>query len=311
MTKEKRVLAVFAADIHLSLKPPIARSAESCWLTAQDRILDQIDNLTQSYDAPLVIAGDVFDRPNQSPELVNRLIHRWGGKRRYAIPGQHDLNHHRLENIHATSFWTLVESGAIQYLRPGHPIEPPTSYLPPIRLHGFPWGSPIKPLENPHDLTIEVAVVHAYCWTKMSGYEDAPEDCYISVRRDSLEGYDVAVIGDNHKPFASRNIYGCGALIPRKADERKHVPSVGLLLPDGTIERHYLDVSKDKWLEPDALEAIKRNPEVERYVRMIEATAEITADFESDMKKALEGSEVPGSVRREILKAIEESKGGE
>ena len=56
------VLAIFLADIHLSLKAPLWRSAEPDWLGAQVRTLEEVRELHELHKCPVICAGDIFDR---------------------------------------------------------------------------------------------------------------------------------------------------------------------------------------------------------------------------------------------------------
>jgi hypothetical protein len=58
--KTDKVIAILCADLHLSHKPPIARSNEPCWYTAMKRQLNELSNLSQKWEAPVLCAGDVF-----------------------------------------------------------------------------------------------------------------------------------------------------------------------------------------------------------------------------------------------------------
>ncbi len=54
----KDLVAVLVSDIHLSQKPPIARSAEGSWYQAMQRQLAELKRIAKG--APVLCAGDVF-----------------------------------------------------------------------------------------------------------------------------------------------------------------------------------------------------------------------------------------------------------
>jgi len=81
MRDKAKVLAILMADIHLSLKAPIWRSAEPDWLDAQARPLKEVKLLQDKYKCPVICAGDIFDRSrktadgwNAPAELINYAI---------------------------------------------------------------------------------------------------------------------------------------------------------------------------------------------------------------------------------------------
>src|ERR1700684_2614264 len=65
------VIAAFVADVHLSLKPPIARSCEKDWLMAQARPIRQVNSIGLKHGVPVFCGGDLFDKHNPPPELLS------------------------------------------------------------------------------------------------------------------------------------------------------------------------------------------------------------------------------------------------
>ena len=247
------VVALLIADLHLSYNPPTARSAEPDWLAAQARPLEQLRALQEKHDCPILCAGDVFDRHNAGPPLVNWAIRCL--PKMYAVPGQHDLPHHNLEDVRKSAYWTLVEAGVIEDLVLGEvvDVECDMDRGGGLGLYGYPWGVDLVSVRE-EEIGLQVAVVHKFVWQKGCGYPGAPEEAKVGQMGGVLRGYDVAVFGDNHHAFSSRLdcciVWNCGCLIRRKQDERKLRPAVGLLYGDGRVERHLLDTSDDKWIDP-------------------------------------------------------------
>ncbi len=236
-----KIVALFVADLHLSWNPPVARSAEESWLDAQARPLRQLRDLQEKYDCPVVCAGDIFDKYNPTPALIN-----WATRHLpvlVAIPGQHELPLHNLEDLEKSAYRTLIDTKIICW----HVNDV-------FSLHSFPFGVQITPLEK--ELRgLRVAVAHSYIWTEGNQYTGAPNGDNLSSYIKQLKGYGVAVFGDNHKGFTAKagdcTVYNCGCLIRRKQNEREYKPAVGLLFDNGKVKRHFLDVSEDKWLEDD------------------------------------------------------------
>lgn len=72
MTDE--LAAVLVSDIHLSTKQPICRIDKN-WMEVQKRYINQLYSLTgNDFGVPIVMAGDLFDKWNQSPEMINWCI---------------------------------------------------------------------------------------------------------------------------------------------------------------------------------------------------------------------------------------------
>ncbi len=306
---ESRVVAVLCADLHLSLRPPVARSAEPDWMTTQAGYLNQLRKLMEKYGVPACIAGDYFDRHDPPPALIHwALTHL---PRSYGVPGQHDLPHHRLDGLDRTAYGVLSKVGSIIHLKPGEPLEI-SSRGTVLRLHGFSWGVPVTPCKDPSDLCLEVAVVHAYCWTKKTGYPGAPEESRLKNVKQHLYDYDVVVYGDNHKPFEIKSggkgfpaVYNCGGFMRRKIDELNHRPSVGLLHADGSVTRHYLNVSQDQFITPEQVTGADFGDFLEQLRRL----GDSALDFGEAVRRDLERPGVPAGVRRLLLGALEESNG--
>lgn len=252
------VLAIFVADIHLSDKAPVARSAESNWYAATARPVEQLVAVQNRYHCPVICAGDIFDTWRSSPELINFAIRRL--PRMYAVPGQHDLPLHNYEHKHRSAYDTLWHADRIVNLDPGV-----MTTVDRLRLHPFPWGYPVKPLEaSKRDGVIDIAVVHAYVWQERYGYPGAPLHARVQSMRKVLNGYDVAVFGDNHKGFSAQVgnclVYNCGGFMRRRSDEVEAQPAVGLLRRNGSVQRHKLDCTDDRFI-PQALKKLEVHPD--------------------------------------------------
>ncbi len=312
------ILAILTADWHLSHRPPIARSVEPNWYKAMLRPLDEVAQIIheteQSDMLPLIVAGDLFDTWNEPAETANFVLrhsvkHDWKG-RWFAVPGQHDLPNHRLAEIKRSPYQTLTQAG-LGDLRAKIGIE--WGFNAPIRLHGFPWGHVVRPLFSPHDLMIEIAVVHDYIHTAKTGYVGAPKNKRLSAFLPQLKGYDLAVFGDNHTPFKIKKdnltILNCGSLMRRTIAQIDYKPAVWLLHDSGEVERHYLDISRDKMLEPDDV-VVKSlaGIDAEQFLAEIRNLTDASIDFEEAVHRCLDRLGVSDKVRKVVLHALEKTK---
>lgn len=301
------------SDLHLWQTPPVARSAEKDWFGVMENYLYQWDQLRKEVSSnsnflPSVIAGDIFDRYNPSSELVNFVIKHFP-RSCYAVPGQHDMINHRYEDIHKTAYWTLVGAKTIEDIPYDHPVELIAGGGMPVFLHGFPWGYPPRPLMQKNTLAMDVAVVHDYLWTSTSGYTDAPEDKRLKNRWSQFEGYDVVVVGDNHVPFTVRRdhhtVYNCGGFMRRRHDERDHRPSIGIVMSDNTVVRHYLDVSKDRFADVgDVAEKTTTKADRKDFVAELMELGDKAMDFSVMVRRYVDKY---GTTEDGVLNEIEEA----
>jgi len=300
-----KVLAIFCSDIHLTETAPPARSAEPDWMEAQGRMLRQLDALKQEHNCPIVCAGDLFHRHNPSPYLINWAIDNL--PEMLAVPGQHDLPHHRYEDIGRSAYWTLVKVGRLSDIsQRQHQCQVGKHS---VVFCGFAWDfEPSGDLEVGEGM--RVAVSHRFIWTKGKGYPGAP-DSHLEMPTIKLySSFDVAVFGDNHQGFGLRcypRIYNCGCLIRRKANERDYKPRVGLLMADGTVDTHYLDLTGDVWAEqPDDSPDMEDMAEgLKDFISELKNTDTGIIDFEEAVDRWLDGHDCSDPVRKILLEVVE------
>lgn len=298
-----KVVAILCSDLHLSLRPPAARAEEPDWLGAQKRVLDQLQTLHQKHDAPILCAGDVFDRWNSPVELVNWSVNNL--PRIHAIPGQHDLPYHSMDLIHRSAYWTMflldqTDSGIVHLGSSPWEIED-------LLIQGFPWGIDLTPA--PKSDKIKVAVIHHYVWIKGHSYPGAPKSATAHNLFGDGMGWDVIVCGDNHKGFLTKTkagtiIFNCGGLQRRRTDEIGYHPQVGLLREDGSVEPHFLDISQDI-ISPSPTAVDRDDIQLEDFLEQLKGLQGDSLDFQSAMNHAMDDKGVSPDVRRILLEAIE------
>lgn len=324
------VVALTIADLHLDNVTPLIRADEEDWLETQAGYLRQVCELQDKYrpyqhpggiyvpHLPVLIPGDIFNRAVVSPECVNMAL-RELPERVYAIAGNHDLPNHNYEEIYRSSYGTLVEAKRITNLQPIWPGSEVTipGYTP-IRLHAFPYGSDIHPLENPLDMYIDIALIHAYIWKKDHGYPGAPEEKKVVAYVEKLMGYDIALFGDNHSSFLVDTslkdadwrgplIFNIGCFMRRRKDELKYKPCVGLIHSDGQVSQHYLDTSQDKYVQDEVLLETLNSIGVETFIEELSNLGHQALDFTDAVNRLLERKKVPNRVKKIILRALQKT----
>lgn len=261
------VNSIWCADIHLSDRPPSARVAEPDWFKAQARVLDQVKALMLKHTCPLFIAGDIFNRWDASAALISLWLEVMGlGKNIFAVPGNHDTPGKQYSQLKKSAYWTLVKAGSIIHLPPCATYSP--VQCPMLFVTGFPDGFAVKPPSQQHSLYTSVALIHDYIWCSGKGRENAPVDKGYSKWMPRLNGYDIAVFGDNHIGFLVGStkpaVFNCGTLQCRATSERAYKPRVGLLRNDNVMQQHFLDTSLDKWTDlSDEVAAIEKSAEID------------------------------------------------
>ena len=229
-------IAISVSDLHLSVKPPTARNeTQAQWFDTMRRALRELGEVARVAGLPIICGGDIFDRWCPPPELVNFALDNLPTM--YAVPGQHDLPYHNYELMDRCGYGVLVRAKVVVDLPPGIPVAIGWGQC----LYGFPWGHPPQP-RTKREGELAIAVCHHYVWTADHGYTGAEAGDKVTVMAKQLQGYGVAVFGDNHKGFtlSSKNrvsIVNNGGFIRRRSDEAEYVPSYNVIYSDGTAER--------------------------------------------------------------------------
>lgn len=304
-------LAYVLSDIHFSHKAPIARSQEPDWYEAMSRPWKELMLANCFHGAvPIIVAGDLFHHWNVPAELINFAIQTMPVV--YALPGQHDLPHHRYEDIKRSAFWTLVEAGKVKLLDPEKPTIIGSSYGgPELRIHAFPWGKEVVPLKKGHDLAVDVAVVHAFIWSKDTGYEGAPPEARLGKWYHKLEGYDAAVFGDNHINFCVNNedstsILNCGCFIRRSISEAQRPAYYGKLTQKGIWECMLLDGSKDRFIDKEEIiSMVEEALDVGGFIEELAMLGASGISFLEALQAFFRSNKVSKAVQRLIMEAVE------
>lgn len=303
-----KALAIFCSDIHLTETPPIARSLETDWMEVQGRMLRQVGDIAKEMGCRIFCAGDIFDRWNPSPSLINWAIDNLPYM--VAVPGQHDLPLHNYDDLKRSAYWTLVEAKTIENL---DGIKRCGCYA----VSGYPWGKEIR--ESNRVILVggkkmkSVLLTHRYIWTDGFSYPQAQSMDNVQNLPSIIGSYDLAVFGDNHQGFLfnglDRKVLNCGCLIQRKKDERKLTPCVGVLFENGKVKRIPLDTSKDVWLEEEHInEEENKDANLEDFLQHLSGLDTEVCDFYGVLRSYLDGDGISDGARKLLLEVMEECK---
>lgn len=296
--RDPHPVAIAFSDLHLSLLQPVCR-ADKDWMAVQAHYLKQVRDIADGL--PILCSGDLFDRWNAPPELINFALRNLPDKM-LCIPGQHDLPLHRIDQMERSGYGVLKEVGKIIDIS-GRAVSPAEGFY----VHGFGWDQPILPHEGKGPWK-HLALCHQYIWTAGKSYPGAPEEMNISALKKQLKGYDAAIFGDNHQDFLSKAgdcvVCNCGGFIRRKSDEMEREPMVAIIYSDGSIKRKRLDTSIDVFHEAkEEGEEVPLN--VKQFIAELEALGEHGLNFREAVENHLRSEEIDEDVKEIILRALE------
>lgn len=301
-------VALSTGDWHLWHKPPVARTAEPDWWVAMSRPIHQIRELADKYKVPILFTGDLTDRYNPPPELLNWMLVELPTNM-YGVPGQHDMPYHSAADLNKSAFWTMVLAGRITHLAGGEPLG-----LMDVVLSGFPWGSQLLPSPKRHSLEgrKHIAIVHAYCSAKGHSYPGAPETSRWTNLSKQLRGYDAVVVGDNHDGFLARTKAGMwvlngGTMLRRKVDEIPYKPCVGIIYSDGTVKRHFLDCSADQFVDSAISDDAKKVGimDLDEFLGGLRGLGDKALDFREAVTHLLSNINASKRLRKFVMEVVE------
>lgn len=295
-------LAILCSDLHLRETVPRSR-AEPDWYEVMANQLDVLRLQSSGLDAPIICAGDVFDKWNPSARLVSFAIDHL--PKMYAIPGQHDLEGHLLSRRYKGAYGALCKAGKIfdipanEWFRARYECR--YSGRPSLWLWAMPWGQYEMPIEITQGMDdIRLGVLHQYRWSNANNKHPMAED---SSKLESLfPGLDALLIGDNHISWELPGILNHGGFIPQNSDQKDHRPHYGVLYADGHIERKPYDTPAPQWVEewvPEAPQAV-----ADGLIRELESLENTGDSFVERLRMAVE-SESDSTVKDKLREIYE------
>lgn len=269
-------ICVVCSDLHFTLNAPVARSVEPDWLQCIERQFSEVKKFCQNRSAPLLIAGDIFDKWNPPVELVNFTIDLLRGIEVYAIPGQHDLPQHRYDARDKAGYGTLVRAGSIRDVVA--PIE-----FDDWVLYAAPWNQKI-PDPTSSGSKLKILIGHRYVWAGSHSYPGAPSEGESSSIKEETSQFDLSFWGDNHKGFSRNPVYNCGGFFRRKSDEFDYAPRFYAVDETGLVKTVMMDVSSDRFIEKSQVEIIREESErFEEFLCELRSVETDAIDFKEEL----------------------------
>ena len=288
---------LFCSDLHTRSDTPICRLDD--FLKVQEDTIDQIYDIAEENNANVIFAGDIFNkaRPDDAQYLETLLIRKMKEIDTSAIPGQHDLLYHKLENIDKGSFGVLRSSVLknINIL-----CEQNTA------INYFSYGVKLENIDLPQ---FKIAVLHKYCAKK-----EIPFFIRDGITAKDLcdkYDYDLFIVGDNHHGFiyehkTGQKVINCGCVTRQAADFIDYQPKIYLFDTDTKeIKTINLLDNDPSVIDISHLEEKKnRDDRITSFVEKLEGNVDIDLSFEQNLKVYIQKNKTSTKVEEKIWQAI-------
>ena len=266
-----------SSDWHLRERVPVSRAERSWYDVMESKIFNLFGRI---HDTPLLIAGDLFDRPDPPASLVSWAIStlRLAKCTIFVTCGQHDVPNHRVSDRMQGAYGALVKAGIVVDL----PINEWHKISDQVSLYAMPWNSYDMP-KTECPTAYAVAALHKYVWrtpdTKYYGAEDASN---VNGIRRMGNTFNAIAIGDNHIPWATGPFVNHGSLFGFNSNQKEHVPLLGTLdhIGDYTSEL-FADPIPAEWQESAA--AI--DEKVTDVIQYLVTTDNSVVDFRKSLER--------------------------
>ena len=309
---EKDVDAIFCADLHLRDKRPVGRNDD--WRSTMIEKLIWIRQLQEEFGGCEVFAaGDIFDHWKASPDLLT-IAEKFLPSPFVAIPGQHDLPLHSFDQFSKSALYHLYANGRVEIPLPEY-IGSRECYGREGRdfyVHGFEFG---KELYTPEGMDTanfyHVALVHQFAYRGRRPWPGCEAEGLRSIS-EKLKGFDLVVIGDNHKPFTYKDrktgqlIVNCGSMMRTTADQIDYRPRVWAWNCDGGVWPLYIPIKEDA-ISREHLERIEiRNERIDAFIQRLSGDFDAGMSFLYNLNNFFRSNDVRPIVKRKIHFAIGE-----
>lgn len=307
LTRRSNPSAILTADWHIRPDTPECRTDE--FLTAQEKKVQFIVDLSEGYGCPILIAGDIGNRHQWANWLLRWFVWMVKDIDIIAIPGQHDLPGHNIEEVERSAQGVLSVTDTID-LRLSTFITIEKDF----NLTSFPYSTPITHFKKANQkhrrggslpdiaITHQMIIENKPLW---SGQE-APKGHQLLKK---YPEYNLILSGDNHNPFVSehkgRVLVNPGSLMRTTAAQINHKPRVYLWWAEtNKVKPVYLPIEKGVVSRKHIEQEEERDERIDAYVEHMKTDYEIGFSFEGNLERHIEINKVGERVRNKIWEMI-------
>lgn len=282
---------IFTADWHIRPDTPRCRKDED-WVETQRKQVDFVMDKAFAENCPLIIAGDIFHKPQVPDYFKSMLTLRFFDWHVYALAGNHDLPHHSFDKIDDSSFGVLFNSGVIDAI--------------PESLGCYSHFGHILKYGNE-----ELVFLHEPIFASEA---DCPPNMKAKTAIQVMEEYPDAkwiFCGDIHRGFhfkmQGRHLIMAGCLNRQTSDMIDYTPVIWFIDTDKEIIEA-IPVPDDVNMVTDAHIQQKnaKDDRIQTFVSSIKDSKTVTLDFAENVNKAMAADpDLTEGVRQTIEELME------
>lgn len=264
---------IITADWHIRNTRPRCRIDED-WIKTQQKALNQIAEICENKNAPLMVVGDIFNSNSDTSfeciNMVQKLADRIGGI--YILAGNHDLPYHSSENIDKSAIGVLLQSENV------FKIE---DYSDEFSAPNFDEERNPMPYMFIHTLTIPS--------------KDKPDFIECETPESLLEKYPTAkwiFTGDYHRNFVyeedGRYVINSGCLIRQVSDMKDYQCGVYFVDTEKEIIEFIPIIDNEELVNDEyIIRENEREERIESFVNKLKDVESVSLDFIDNVEKAL------------------------
>jgi hypothetical protein len=296
--REPMYKGIAIGDVHLCEKNPICRKDDV--RVTQLAKLQQVVNLCNEYQCPLLVAGDMYDVWNIGFKLVNdvNLVLSQCQHPIYFVAGNHDLPYHSLEH-----YYNCPLSVTLGTLLP--PNDTPVT--------GCSWGETPSTVIRQAPILLQHKMV--YLTDPIKGFDGDQYNVRHLINTPEYKNYKLIITGDNHRAFVYTNEDGrvwlnTGPIVRTSVTEKLYEPSAWYFEVDDTVSVTRLPLAVDV----DAVDRIDmyvekiKSAEVSQFAGEIIKHQGLSLDFKKSVDSLLTSTEVTEPIKNAALSAIYEAE---
>jgi predicted phosphodiesterase len=300
-----RVLKI--GDVHQTGKSPVSRLDDLP--ETQYSKWEEIRDIANTKDVPIISVGDVFHTAIVANSIVNRLggILNTLNNPLYFVWGNHDLEYHSLAIWARTSLGILLQN---------HPMVKHISSFDKdygISWDYIDWDRPLKKRGSKFLLSHKSIVNHRQL---NSNFWIRKDKTFAKPVGDWSKGYKIILCGHWHKPYSFKHgkttVINAGP-VSRMTIEENLIPSVCLINMDtGIFKRHYLESAKpfDEVISSKHISLKSNNTDtIKKFIETIQnKDASYGSEFMGNLIRLIDSHELDPPMEKLLVDVLAKAK---